>query len=68
MNQSDQFLIDGLNYLKDEIGVSFTKIAELMDCSLTALSQLKSGKTDVFGFAKKQKLRKIIDNYKKIEN
>lgn len=67
MNHSDEYLVQGLIFLKDELGVSITKIAELMNCSTTALFQLKSGKTDVFGFSKKQKLRKIIEQYRQIE-
>lgn len=66
MNEFDKQLIEGVLFMKNELGVSFTKMAELLDCSDTVFSNLIKGNNTTISMEKKKKLKKIIDQYKQV--
>lgn len=66
MNDFDKQLIEGVLYMKN-LGVTFTKMAELLGCSDTVFSNLIKGNSTTISLEKKKKLKQIIDQYKKVD-
>lgn len=67
MNEFDKKLIAGLKYLKDELGVSYTKIGEFVGISRTAIYKYLMGITNTIGDRKKQQLKEVVEQYKKVD-
>ena len=66
-NKFDESLVDGILYMKNELGVSFIKMAELLECSDTVFSNLIKGNSTTISMGKKKKLKRIIDQYKQVD-
>ncbi|MFA9422072.1 MAG: hypothetical protein ACERLG_00730 [Sedimentibacter sp.] len=67
MNEFDKKIITGLKYLKLKLGVSYTKIGEVVGISRTAIYKYLMGMTNTIGYNKKKQLEEIIDQYKKVD-
>lgn len=59
----DETLIEGLQILKNDFGVTYTHIAKQIGVSTSILTRFKDGDTNVLGYEKKMELLKWLNEY-----
>ncbi len=63
MERLDETLIEGLQVLKNDFGVTYTHIARQLDLTPSSVIRFTHGDTNVLGYEKKMELLKLLNEY-----
>jgi predicted transcriptional regulator len=65
---NDEQLIQEINFLKNELGVSYKQIAKLVGITQQTLYKFLTGEApSCIGYEKKERLKRVINNYKQVK-
>lgn len=65
---NDEQLIQEINFLKNELGVSYKQIAKLVGITQQTLYKFLTGEApSCIGYEKKEQLKRVINNYKQVK-